>query len=113
MARSGFSVRLRHRVTISRPETVRDDIGAVETTWLPVAVDLPAEVAPLSGREYAAAQAAQAETHVRITIRAGVEVDPAMRVEHDGRFYNVKAVLPDLTARRRVTLLCDEGVNDG
>jgi hypothetical protein len=32
---------------------------------------------------------------------------------HDGLAYNIKAVLPDPTLRRYLTLMCESGVNDG
>jgi len=30
-----------------------------------------------------------------------------MRITHDGNTYNIKAVLPDPTARRHLTLMCE------
>ena len=36
-----------------------------------------------------------------------------MRVTHDGKAYNIRAVLPDPTLRRHLTLMCESGVNHG
>ena len=104
--------RLRHRVTIEQLATTRDEFGGVVEAWGTVAI-VPAEVWPLSGREFVAAQAEQAGVTTRITIRYQAGIEPAMRVTHDGKTYNIKAVLPDPTLRRHLTLMCESGVNHG
>ena len=104
--------RLRHRVTIERKTAGADAWGQPVETWETVAI-VPAEVWSLSGREYIAAQAEQAGVTTRITIRYQAGIEPAMRITHDGRTYNIRAVLPDPTARRHLTLMCESGVNNG
>ena len=104
--------RLRHRVTIEQLATTRDELGGVVESWATVTI-VPAEVWPLSGREFVAAQATQAGVTTRITIRYQAGIEPAMRVTHDGAIYNIRAVLPDPTLRRHLTLMCETGVNNG
>lgn len=104
--------RLRHRVTIEQRTQTRDEWGGVVETWETVAI-VPAEVWPLSGREFVAAQATQAGVTTRITIRYQAGIEPAMRVTHDGAIYNIRAVLPDPTLRRHLTLMCETGVGNG
>ena len=98
--------RLRHRVTIEQKTAGADAWGQPVETWETVAI-VPAEVWPLSGREYIAAQAEQAGVTTKITIRYQAGIEPAMRITHDGKTYNIKAVLPDPTARRHLTLMCE------
>ena len=98
--------RLRHRITVEQLATTRDEFGGVVESWGTVAI-VPAEVWPLSGREFVAAQAEQAGVTTRITIRYQAGIEPAMRITHDGRAYNIRAVLPDQTARRHITLMCE------
>ena len=98
--------RLRHRVTIEQKTAGEDAWGQPVETWETVAI-APAEVWPLSGREYIAAQAEQAGVTTKITIRYQAGIEPAMRVLHDGKTYNIRAVLPDPTARRHITLMCE------
>ena len=98
--------RLRHRITIERKTAGADAWGQPVETWETVAI-APAEVWPLSGREYIAAQAEQAGVTTKITIRYQAGIEPAMRITHDGKTYNIKAVLPDPTARRHLTLMCE------
>lgn len=102
---------LRHRVTLQRNAITQDPkTGAMVSTWNDVA-DVWAQVAPLSGREYLAAQATQSEVQARIVIRYRDDVDAAMRVMHGTRIYEIKAVLPDAdSGREHLTLMCGEGV---
>ena len=98
--------RLRHRVTIEQKTAGEDAWGQPVEAWETVAI-VPAEVWPLSGREYIAAQAEQAGVTTKITIRYQAGIEPAMRITHDGKTYNIRAVLPDPTARRHITLMCE------
>ena len=106
--------RLRHRVDIQDFDTVQDsETGAVEETWVDVDTDVPAEIWPMSGREFVAAQSIQAAVNTKITIRYVDGITPRMRVLHGYDVYNIKAVLPDPTLRRHLTLMCEVGVNEG
>ena len=98
--------RLRHRITVGRKTAGADAWGQPVETWETVAI-VPAEVWPLSGREYIAAQAEQAGVTTKITIRYQAGIEPAMRVMHDGKAYNIRAVLSDPTLRRHLTLMCE------
>ena len=103
--------RLRHRVTIQNFTTTQDsNTGAITEGWADFDDNVPAEVWPLSGREFVAAQAVQAGVTTRITIRYQTGILPRMRVLHDGQTYNIQAVLPDQTLRRHLTLMCERGV---
>ena len=105
--------RLRHRVGIESLSLTRDSDGGVVEDWDSFAANVPAEIVPLSGREFVAAQSTQAGVTVRMTIREIPGVLPAMRVTHAGLAYNIRAVLPDPTLARHLTLMTEEGVNNG
>lgn len=111
---------LRHRVDLQDLTTTQDSEGRKIEDWVSMLTSdeelLPAEIVPLSGREFVAAAAVQAGVTTRITMRRWrVEFTPRMRVVHpaDGKVYNIRAVLPDPTLRSHVTLMCEEGVNEG
>lgn len=109
---------LRHRIDIQQLVIDRDDDGRRTEDWQTIRTSdepelIPAEIVPLSGREFIAAQAVQAGVNTRITIRWRPGVRAAMRVVHDGDIYNIKAALPDPTLRRHISLMCETGVNDG
>lgn len=84
---------LDQRVTIERLSGGVDELGqplpdewtAIGSCW--------ASVRPLMGREYIAAQAAQSEVTARVVIRYRPGITPADRVNHEGRLYNITAVL--------------------
>jgi len=101
--------RLRHRVAIERPVSTRDHFGGVVESWQTVAT-VWAEIHPLSGREFLAAQSTQSGVTTRITLRELPGVTAAMRVNHDGTLYNIRAVLPDPTLKRHITLMCETGI---
>lgn len=109
--------KLRHRIDIEALDVTLDSSGAQVDQWASILSSddplLPAEIVPLSGREFVAAQAVQAGVTTRITIRWRDDVKPSMRVVHDSDVYNIRAVLPDPTLRRHLTLMCETGVNDG
>lgn len=100
--------RLRHRVTIEQKTAGADAWGQPVETWETVATEVPAEVLPLSGREYIAAQAEQAGITTKITIRCMDGITAAMRITHEGAIYNIKTPpIPDRTLRRYMTLMCE------
>jgi SPP1 family predicted phage head-tail adaptor len=108
-----LAAKLRHRVTIEQFTEVQDSDGARETTWAAILTNHPAEIVPLSGREFTAAAAIQAGITTRITVRYDSDITEAMRVVHGTDIYNIKAVLPDPSLRRHMTLMCQQGVNNG
>lgn len=108
------SGKLRHRVTLQKPERVRDPLtggwvdgwGEVATVW--------ASIEPLSAREFIAAQASQSEVTARIVIRHRPDVIAAMRILYRGRVYNIHGVLADAkSGLEYLTMPVSEGVNDG
>lgn len=106
---SSLTDRLRHRITIESLTIIRDVIGGVQEVWTPVHASVPADIVPLSGREFIAAQSTQSLVTTRITIRYQPGILPAMRLVHGTDTYNIEAVLPDPSLRRHLTLMCSTG----
>lgn len=115
------SGKLRHYVTFEQLVTTLaddsdDDSGAQRETWEPAFLgqQISAEIAPLSGREFVAAQAVQPKVNTRITIRYRPGVEPSMRVRHRNTVYAIQAVLPDAQSGTvHLTLMCESGVTEG
>jgi len=109
--------RLRHRVVIEdRAETRDADGDPLPVTWSTFADKVPAEIAPLSARDLVAAQAAQSEVSVRITIRWLPGLKARMRIRDlvEGTVYNIAGTIADnRSGREWITIPCTEGVNDG
>lgn len=107
-----LSQRLRHRITIARLTSTTTD-EATEEAWTVLADSVPAEVVPLSGKEFVAAAAVQMQIDTRISIRWRADLKASDRIEHEGNFYNLVAILPDPSLRRHMSLMCQSGVNGG
>ena len=104
---------LRHRISIDELVTTQDsETGATEETWVEVC-QVWAAINPISGREFIASAAMQDQVNTRITIRWRTGILPEMRARHTDTIYNIRAVLPDPTLRRHITLMCESGVNNG
>lgn len=105
--------KLRHRVTLQTPVQVQDSMtGGLETEWDDVAT-VWAEIAPLSAREFVAAQTEISKITARITIRYRDDVTAEMRIYHSAKdkFYNIEGVLSDKeSGLEYLTLPCSDGV---
>lgn len=109
-----ISARLRHRVTIeSLSSSVDSNYGGEVMTWSTYASGVPAEIMPVSGREFLSGQQEHAGVTTKITVRYDSGIVPTMRVVHDSDIYAIKAVLPDKSLRRTMLLMCESGVRDG
>ena len=109
----------RHRIRLQVQTETTGPLGPQPATWTDwepepgQGADIPAEVVPLSGRDFIAAGEKQSEVSARIEIRWLPGVLDTMRVLFDGQVYAIAAVLPDPTARRHLTLMVSAGVTDG
>ncbi|MFL4597011.1 phage head closure protein [Stenotrophomonas maltophilia] len=102
MRRAG---KYRQRVTIRHRTLIEDEYNDQIEVWADWRTDVPAEVVPLSGKEFIEAGASQDQLSARIEIPYLPGVDATMRILHDGNLYAVQAVLPDPTARQHLTLM--------
>lgn len=102
---------LRHRVTLQKPVYSQDPkTGDAVPAWQDVA-KLWANVAPLSAREFEAANADQSKVEARITIRYRADVDNTHRFVFRGMTYNIEGVLPDnQSGLEYLTVIVSEGV---
>lgn len=106
--------RLRHRIDIQQRVEERDTQGAQVFVWVNLHTSVPAEVVPLSVREFIAAQALQAQVVARVTIRYRPGLDASMRIVYRGQIYNPAGWLPDPDAGLEyLTAPVSAGVNDG
>ena len=89
--------RLRHPIVIEELQITQDpNTGEMTEAWAEVASEWAA-IEGIHGREFLAADAEQAKTTYRITMRARA-LDPAMRIVSDGTTYGIDTILPDNNA---------------
>lgn len=103
---------LRHKVTLQKEQETTGPYGQVATEWVD-ADHAWAEVAPLSGREYIAAQAINATVDTRITIRHRRDITPKWRISYRNMTYDIHAMLPDNgSGLAHLTLMCEGRYDD-
>ncbi len=102
---------LRHRVELLASAIYEDDIGNQFTEWVTVARPWAA-VEPLSGREYWAAAAVQAERTIKVILRYRPGVTPAHRLVFKGRVFDIESVVNIEESNRWLELKCKERVDE-
>lgn len=106
------SARLRSLVTIQTPTQTTDAYGAPTETWATYATRW-AEVEPLSGREYFAAQQVASEVSHKIKLRHDSltgSITPKMRISWDSRVFDINSVINAGERDREVELMCVERI---
>lgn len=100
---------LRHRVAIDRQDSTQDEAtGTMTTTWAEIAASVPAQISPVSGREFIAAAKPGSSITARIQIRYRPNLTAAMRIRHGATIYQITAILPDPNSGREwLTLLVE------
>lgn len=114
LGRLMLTQRLRHQVTVQ--QQVPEYTSGGETIgydWDDLHENVPAEVLTGPGREFNAADAKQAETTARITLRWFPGLLPTMRIVWEGKAFDILSIETDATARKEYRLRCKEGTNDG
>ncbi|CAN7492966.1 phage head closure protein [Acidovorax sp. LjRoot74] len=98
--------RLNRRCVLQTPGTAQDELGQPIPGWTDVAT-LWADIRMKSGLESikAGAPVSVVAASVRIRYRAGVNA--GMRVVHNLQAYDIKAVMPDVSGREFLDLICE------
>ena len=97
--------KLNQRVTLRQRQSGQDAIGQPLTAWVDVA-PLWADVRFVSGIETIKAGRETSTARASVRIRAMAGVTPQMRLQIDGRDYDIVDVVPD-HGRAWLTLICE------
>ncbi|MGF6958000.1 phage head closure protein [Paraburkholderia youngii] len=101
---------LEQRVTIQRPDVVRESSGEpVVDQWLDVAT-VWADITPVKGREWLASAEFRPNVTNRIRIRWLDGIDTTMRVVWGATIFDIEAVLPRALGRADMVLMCSTGM---
>lgn len=100
---------LRRRVTLQAETRVSDEAGGYTVGWSNVAT-VWAEIVPVSGREAYGARRLEGRVTHRVRMRFRPFVTTSMRIAHEGRVFNIRAVLDRNEAGRWLELFAEEGV---
>ncbi|MEG2469298.1 MAG: phage head closure protein [Comamonas sp.] len=82
---------LKHHITIERATIITDSRGNRRESWEPIATCW-ASMADVSGRDFYAAQAYQAQDTVTFGIRWRDDIDKECRINHGGAIYLIEQI---------------------
>lgn len=80
---------LRQRITVLKQTSGRSPTGAVLAPTWTTYLTLWASMEPLSVKDVLTAQAANSQTIARCIIRYRADIDSTMKIEHNGRRYEI------------------------
>lgn len=100
-----ISGNLRHTITIQRATVTRSSSGQAINNWSDVAT-VRAAVYSISGKEYFSADQVNSDVNIKIVLRFINGLDSSMRVVHNRKIYDIKAVLNQENRRKPVMLMC-------
>ena len=86
--------KMRYRITIEQSCGNQDEYGNITDEWIDVCT-VWADIVPLSGREYLAAEQNMSETQFKIYIRYRDGVTAKMRAREGNHVYELLSVLGD------------------
>lgn len=98
--------KLNHRIAIEAPPTAQDAAGQPIGAWVPVAT-VWANIRHQSGLEAIKASAVSSTVKASVRIRYRTDITSGMRVLHGATVFNIQAVLPDVTSKQHVDLVCE------
>jgi SPP1 family predicted phage head-tail adaptor len=102
----------RHRITLLKMVVTEDEIGQQIEEWQPFRTCWAA-IKTVSGREYFAAASVQAERTYRFIIRYTPGINETMRIDYQGRKFDIQSVLNDDERRKTLTIIATERVTSG
>ncbi|MDZ7370255.1 MAG: phage head closure protein [candidate division KSB1 bacterium] len=97
----------RHRITIQQKTKVQNEYGEEMADWVDVAI-VWANVNPISGREFFAAEAVSSEVTHKIHMRYRSGITPDMRIKFKERYFQIVAVMNLQEKNVELQLLCKE-----
>ena len=91
---------MRHSIVIEAPGEGQDSFGQLTEVWTPYH-PCRASIEPLQGKEYFEAQKINSEQQVRFRIRYKAGITSEMRINFNGRIFNIAAPPIDPKERHR------------
>jgi len=99
----------RHTIIIERGVKTPDGSGGNTIVWGTIKT-LRAKISPISGRERVYAQRLEADTTHRIMLRYTPGILPSDRINFNGRYFQIRALLNLEEANRFLEISAEEGV---
>lgn len=108
---------LRRRLAFQTRSTAQDASGQPANVWTTAFIAW-GDIEPMTGRELIAAAAVQSAVTHMVTVRWRPELSnpqavAAMRILYGTRIFNIHAAMNEDERNRVVSLMCEEGLNNG
>ena len=100
---------LRQTILIERATLTPDGSGGNTKAWV-THKTLRAKISPLSGKERVYASRLEANITHRLLIRYTTDILPSDRINFNGRYFNIRAILNIEEANRFIEISGEEGV---
>ncbi len=100
-------LRMNHRITFLKSEDYKDELGQ----WIEEWVDFKkvwCAVKTVKGQEYFAAASTRSENTYRFIIRHTNEISTHMKINFNGRMFEIESVLNDDEANKTITIIAKE-----
>lgn len=99
----------RYKVTLMKLVTTQDEIGNIIEEWQPIRTCWAA-IKTVKGQEYFSAAAVQAERTYRFIVRYTPNINETMKINYNGRLFDIQSVLNDDEEKRTLTIIATERV---
>lgn len=100
----------RHKITIKQRNSTKNLYGEPIDTWTSVAA-VWAGAEPLIGKEYYDAKQNQSDVEIKFRMHYFSGVDAGMRVEYNGKEYDILSVIDYKELNRELILMCKAKVS--
>lgn len=103
---------LRQKIVIEQPGSTQGNTGGWKNAW-PVFATVRAQIEPQGGSEQLGAAAFEPESIQRITIRYLPGILPAMRINFNGRYFDILNINNLQERNRWMVIMAREGRSHG
>jgi SPP1 family predicted phage head-tail adaptor len=104
--------KLRRKVDIEQPTFAQNGLGEQIASWSVFAANVPAEVAPLNGRERILAQQVNSQLNTRVTLRYIIGIKTSMRIKYQDaggtRYFQIESFINTDERNREMVVDCVE-----
>lgn len=98
---------LKCRVVIKKNNKIRNNFGEVTENWEVVAI-VWANINPIAGKEFFAADTVNLNISHRIKMRYREDITPDMRIEYKGRVFTINSIINEYELNTVLQLMCKE-----
>lgn len=104
-----YAGKLRNKISLEREVVTPDGFGGSSHVWVEIKT-FRAYIKPVSGSERLHSQRLEASMSHKVFIRYNNDIMPTDRINYNGRFFQIRAVINIEERNKWLELVCEEGV---